>query len=370
MTKKIIILVISILILFLMLTANSFAITAKGANSVYVSKDEIIEGDLFAGAGTITIDGIVTGDLFFGGNTIIINGEVRGDIIGGGNSFILNGIAGDDIRVWCASVTINGKINKSLTAMGSNIALTSNAIVGRDALIGGGTITINGKILGESKVNAETIEISGEITKTALTGKEIILHPSTRIYGNLEYRAKKFEKKEGVFIEGKVKKLPFKKKKSKWLSWKFYAFKLLFMIGAIIIGIALIKLFPKLTRTTSEQIRHYWKSLGIGFLVLICFPIAAGIAAITVIGIPLAVILLFFYFLFLYIGKIFVSLVIGEEILKSRGSASLWALIVGMVIFTVFFNIPYAGGIIKLITVILGLGALSVGVYKVIREVT
>ena len=368
MIKKIIILTISILILIFMLTANSLAITAKGGNSIYVSKDEVIEGDLFVGAGTITIDGVVTGDLFFGGSTIIINGEVKGDIIGGGNSFILNGIAGDDVRIWCASVTINGKINKSLTAMGSNITLTSNAIVERDALIAGGTITINGKILGETKINAQTIEIAGKISKPTIRAEQIILYESAVIHKNLKYSATKFEKKEGAVIEGKVEKLPYKKRKSKWVSWKFYTFKFLFMIGAIIVGILLIKLFPKLSTVTTEQIRQYWKSLGIGFVVLICLPVASVLIAITVIGIPVSLILFLFYFLFLYTGKIFVSLVIGEEILRKRGELSLWALVLGMAIFTVLYNVPYIGWIIKLITIILGLGALSIAIFKSIRQ--
>jgi len=369
MIKKIIILIISILILILILTANSLAITAKEGNSIYISKDEVIEGDLFVGAGTITIDGIVTGDLFFGGNTIIINGEVKGDIIGGGNSFILNGNAGDDVRVWCASVTVNGKINKSLTAMGNNITLTSNAIVEKDALIGGGTITVNGKILGETKIGAETIEISGEIgSSTTLKAKEITLHSSSRIHGNLKYKARKFEKKDGVVIEGKIEKLPYKKKRSKWLNWKFYTFRVLFMIGAIIVGILFIKLFPKFSAITVEQIRRYWKSLGIGFVVLICLPVASVLIAITVIGIPVSLILFLFYFLFIYTGKIFVSLVIGEEILRKKGEFSLWALVLGMVIFTFLYNIPYIGWIIKLITIILGLGALSIAIFKSIRQ--
>ncbi|MCP2521149.1 hypothetical protein NLD30_11990, partial [SCandidatus Aminicenantes bacterium Aminicenantia_JdfR_composite] len=140
-----------------------------------------------------------------------------------------------------------------------------------------------------------------------------------------------------------------------------------FMIGAIIVGILLIKLFPGFSKITVEQIRHYWKSLGIGFVILICLPIASVLIAITVIGIPLSLILLLFYFLFLYIGKILVSLVIGEEILRKKAEFSIWALILGIGIFTVLYNIPYIGWIIKLITIIIGLGALSVAVFKNIK---
>jgi cytoskeletal protein CcmA (bactofilin family) len=352
-----------------MLTANSWAITAKGGNSVYIPKDEVIEGDLFVGAGVIIIDGTVTGDLFFGGNTININGEVKGDIIGGGGSFTLNGVAGDDVRVWCGSITINGKIEKSLTAFGGNVVLTKNSVVKRDVLIGCDEANISGEIFGELRASSGNIQLTGSIGKKAdLKAGAIIISPSAKITGNLKYRAKKVDIKEGAVIEGKIEKLPYKKKKSKWFSWKFYTFKLIFMIGAIIVGLILIKFFPKLTLTTIEQVRSYWKSFGIGFIVLICLPVASVIVAITIIGIPVALILLFFYFLFLYIGKILVSLAVGAKILKSRENASLWALALGMFIFTVLYNIPYIGWIIKLITIILGLGALSVSAFKLTKE--
>ncbi|MFQ6082418.1 MAG: hypothetical protein ACE5WD_03555 [Candidatus Aminicenantia bacterium] len=369
MNKKIILLIILTLILFLLLCANSWATQFKGSSHFSVAKDEVIEGDLFVGGAIINIDGVINGDLFFGGNTININGEVKGDIIGMGGSFTLNGVAGDDVRVWCGSVIINGQIEKSLTAFGGNVVLSKNSLVKRDVFIGGGEAQFKGEIVGELKGGSGTIQLSGIIGKQAELGAEqLTIHPSAKIKGDLKYRARKIDIIKGASIEGKVEKLPFKKKKSKWLNWKFYVFKLLFMIGTIIIGIVLIKLFPKLTGKVSEQVRYYWKSLGIGFVVLVCLPIATALVAITIIGIPLAIILFLFYFLFLYIGKIFVSLVAGEEILKSRESASLWALILGIVIFTILFNIPYVGWLIRLLTMILGLGALSVGSFKALKR--
>jgi len=369
MSKKNILLIISILILFLSFSANSWATQFKSSNSVSVAKDEVVEGDLFAAGAIINIEGVINGDLFFGGNTININGEVKGDIIGMGGSFTLNGVAGDDVRVWCGSVNINGHIEKSLTAFGGNVVFSKNSLVKRDVYIGCGMAQFEGDIGGELRGGAGTIELSGIIGKQVkLKVEQLTIQPSAKIHGNLKYGAQKIDIKEGAVIEGKIEELPYKEKRSKWLSWKFYFFKLLFMIGSIIVGIFLIKFFPDLTDKVSSQVRCYWKSLGIGFIVLICLPIVAIVVAITVIGIPLTVILFLFYFLFLYIGKIFVSLVVGKEILKSRGSVPLWPLILGIGIFTVLFNIPYVGLLIKLITVIIGLGALSVSSFETLKR--
>lgn len=360
MSKKVILLIILTVILFLFCSAHSWGTQFRSARHISISEDEVIEGDLFVGGGIITIDGVITGDLFFGCNTININGEVKGDIIGMAASFTLNGTAGDDVRVWCRSVNINGLIAKSLTAFGQDVVLSKQSIVKRDAIVGCTEAMLEGGILGEIWSGSKILQLSGVVGKQAEFGaKQIIIRPSAEIHGNLKYRAKKIEIMDGASIEGKIEKLPPKKKKSKWLSWKFYVLKMIYMIGAILVGIVMIKLSPDLTIKVTKQVRQYWRSLGVGFVVLICLPIALILVAATVIGIPLAVILLIFYLLFLYTGKIFVSLVIGQEILKSRESASIWALILGIVIFTVLFNIPYVGWLIKLLVMILGLGALS-----------
>lgn len=369
MNKKIIILIALMLILALISFSNSFATQFKSSRHISVSKDEVIDGDLFVAGGIINVDGVINGDLFFGGNTITINGEVKGDIIGMGATFNLNGVAGDDVRVWCGSVIINGRIEKSLTAFGGNVVLFKNSLIKRDVFIGCGDARLEGEILRELRGGSKLLELSGVIGRQAeLEVKKLIIHPTAKIQGNLKYKAGEVDIKKGSTIEGTVERLPFKKKESKWLSWKFYVFKVLFMIGAIIVGIVLIKLFPNLSSKVTQQVRHYWRSLGIGFIVLICLPIATILVVVTVIGIPLAIILMLFYFLFLYIGKIFVGLVVGEEILKSRESSSLWALILGIVIFTILFNIPYIGWLIKLLTVILGLGALSISSVQAVKK--
>ncbi len=360
MAKKLIFMVYILLILFLLCSLTLNAQQVKGGSTVTIAKDEVIEGDLFITGSVIKINGVVTGDLFFGCGTMTVNGEIKGDIIGMSQSFTLNGTANDDIRVWSQVIVINGSVEKSLSAFGEDVVISEQGKIKRDVFLGCKEARLEGDVFGKLKGGAENLQIFGTIGKQVkFDAKNIILHPESKIKDDFKYRAKKLEAKPGSEIEGETVKLPYKKAKSKWQRWSFYFFKVLFLIGTIIVGLLIMKFLPGLTKKTTQQIQSIWQSLGIGFLVLICLPVAAIIVSITIIGVPLAVILFVFYFLFLFLGKIFVSLVFGQKVLKLKENHSYSALILGLLIFTILFSVPYIGWLIKLLVVIVGLGALS-----------
>ncbi|MCH7541465.1 hypothetical protein IH981_01650, partial [Patescibacteria group bacterium] len=131
-------------------------------------------------------------------------------------------------------------------------------------------------------------------------------------------------------------------------------------ISTFIIGLLLIKLFPRFSRETVSTLRKRpWSSLGIGFLTLILTPIVFVILLITVIGIPLALILLALYLISLYLARIFVIYWIGLTLFERTGRKihEVWALIVGLVVYYIITLVPIAGGLATLLVVLFGLGA-------------
>jgi len=98
--------------------------------------------------------------------------------------------------------------------------------------------------------------------------------------------------------------------------------------------------------------------LGIGFLVLVATPIAALIVAITLIGLPLALISVALWLIAIYLAKIFVAAWIGEGLVHSGTQVRSLALplLVGLVIVFVAINLPYIGGILHFLVILLGLG--------------
>ena len=104
-------------------------------------------------------------------------------------------------------------------------------------------------------------------------------------------------------------------------------------------------------------------SAGIGFLILVATPVALLILAVTLIGLPLAIIGLLSWLVFLYLAKIFVAAVIGlalvsvpPERARERLSAIVLPLLLGLAILFVGMNVPYVGGLVSSVVLLFGLG--------------
>jgi hypothetical protein len=113
-----------------------------------------------------------------------------------------------------------------------------------------------------------------------------------------------------------------------------------------------------------------WLSLGLGVGILAGVPVAIIIAAITLIGLPAALMLLAVYLAAIYLAKIWVGAFLGRILLKRSGASTgdWWlGLLVGLLILTIVGFIPYLGGLLRFGVVCLGLGALAAQLYRSLR---
>lgn len=100
----------------------------------------------------------------------------------------------------------------------------------------------------------------------------------------------------------------------------------------------------------------------IGVLFLILFPIVAAIFAATVVGIPLALAVLMLVPLIFVLGYATAALGLANVLLNWTGTLVPWGwslmfLIVGAILIALVSLIPYAGWIIILIALVIGIGA-------------
>ena len=103
------------------------------------------------------------------------------------------------------------------------------------------------------------------------------------------------------------------------------------------------------------------KAGGIGFITLVTVPVAFIILAVTIIGLPVALLSLALWGAGIYLSKIVVAEFVGRSILKTRNAVSLLA---GLVLVVVAVDLPWIGGLINFLLILLGLGALAVSIYK------
>jgi hypothetical protein len=132
-----------------------------------------------------------------------------------------------------------------------------------------------------------------------------------------------------------------------------------------------MKLFPAFFSGAIGDLRN-WISAGAGFVALIATPIAAILLCITLIGLPVAIGVLFVYVAGLYLAKILVGAYLGRELIgakDSTGLPTLLGLLVGVAILQAVFLVPIGGGILRFAVLCAGLGALLVRMRQTIARV-
>ena len=97
-----------------------------------------------------------------------------------------------------------------------------------------------------------------------------------------------------------------------------------------------------------------------GFVLLIAGTVLILLVAVTIIGIPLAVIMTLLLVLAIMLSGLFVSFSFGRALfnmLKFKTS-DMVVFLIGFLILNGLFYIPIAGGLIKLVAISLGFGAI------------
>jgi len=384
LNKKRFFLFSGLLIVIIFLTTLSLASGASIEDSkrnVYISEEEIIESNFIQVGNTIDFNGQAQKDVIVAGGTINITGPVKGDVlVTGGTVRILGDVTGN-VRSMGGTIEINGKVGKNVNAFGGVVIIREDAEIGWDVLIFAGSIEIRGKVGGDIKGGGSNVILANEVggnvdLKIDTEDNEksyLVLYPTTDIGGNLTYTSlRKAEIKEGAKIAGEtiykstISPIVSIENTSGIFSFMgkiFLMGKILALLGLLIIGLIIILLARKTSKTIGEKmIEKPWTSLGWGAVYLIVTPVILILVAITVIGIPLSLIALAVYIISLYLTKIFVGIILGQKLLKwasKKQEVSLvWAMILGVVVFYILTNLPFIGWIISLLGVCWALGAM------------
>ena len=202
-----------------------------------VPKGETLRGDL-AATGAVVVDGVVDGDCASLGGSVTVNGEVRGDVAAMGGP-----------------VHVSGKVRGDMAAVGGDVTLDSNAEVDGDVSLLGGKLN-----------KAEGATVKGTVTNVDLGLAKAFLPLASK----LRYAPELAEKLS-----------PFKRVVG------FFMF-LIFASGMGLMTVLLTVFFPKQVEAAAAMMKaDFWKTAGIGALiVMLTFP-GLLLMAVSILGIPL-----------------------------------------------------------------------------------
>jgi hypothetical protein len=374
-------LLMSVFFLFLLFPACVSAYEVKTGTTVYIDKDEVIEGNLYAGANIITIDGIVKGDVICGGQTININGRVEGDVICGGQSINLNGFIDGSARVAGNTININNEITRGVQAFGASIIFGTDAQIKRDVFVAGAFGDMRGQIEGDLHGALANLTLDGKVDKNVKLrlderirdkksgfskGLEapLIVTKNAIINGNLYYTSGIEAKiEDGATINGETGHSYIKSKREKNSGVENWAWELLFSIFAsLVVGLVIVNIFGEKVKKMTEVMKTKISlSIGIGVIIMFITPLIILFLLITIIGAPLSLMLLALFMIALYISKIFTAIIIGDYLFQKtmkKKQTLLWSMVLGIVATYFIYSIPVLGWLLCLFATWYGLGGL------------
>ena len=284
--------------------------------------------------------------------TVVIRGTVAGNLNGFAGDIVITetGVVTGDVSVATGSLRIEGTVGGSVSAGAGVVTLAQSGVVDGDLSAGAGTVTIDGAIDGDATVGAETITLG----------------PASQISGQLRYDGT-LTQQSGAIVQGSVIEDqsiggfgPVGVSAHSWPSVGWLD-SLYGLFANLLLGAILLFVLPGFSnRVAGEVADSTGRSALIGLLVLIGVPFVLAVTALTIVGIPLAILGLFGYAFLVWVGVVYGEFAIGRWVLgRWQDEPNRWyALGVGLVLFTVIGLVPILGGLAVFGALLVGLGAL------------
>ena len=350
MKKKLVIITIFLLVIA---TIPVFATdkNAFKAGDTINSEEEVNSTSFFAG-NNINLSSTIDGLSFVAGNNIIVSNKQDYLFVAGNNIEVVNADT-KDAFVAGNSVTIESSKIRDLYVAAEDITITSD--ITRDAYIGGNKVTINGAIEGDLELDAD----------------EIIIGEKASVNGTLKYPEKanikiaetaKVQNKETY----KVKEVNTEVTIKDTIISAVISFLSLLLVAFILLATNK-KLFKQISKE-EKSVSYFLKNSLIGLGLLLLIPLLAIIALFTVIGIPISIIVLLLYGIFIYISLIPTAYYLGGWILKDKITNEYVLLGISLFVIFVIKYIPIIGGLVNFIFLIFGFAILLKQMKKSMHE--
>ena len=259
----------------------------------------------------------------------------------------------------------------SAAAATDHVVITGGAVVpagqtAGDVVVLDGTVTIAGRATGD------VVSVSGPVRVTGRVDGDLIavsdrasLGPAARVGGDLRYGDERPVLAPGASVGGEISNEDWDDAGNGWGWVSAFAWWLAVSVSTLIVGVLLVWLAPGALYAAERAVRaHLGATIGWGIAIAIGVPLLAILALVTVVGIPFGVALLLAAIPVLLVAYVTTAWIVGRRVLRNRSTSPWAALFAGWAILRVLALIPVAGGLVGLAATVVGLGALTVALWR------
>ena len=318
------------------------------------------------GGGAVAVEGHVDGDLIIAGGTVTVNGTVAGDLQVAAGTLQMNGEVRGSARVVGGEIILRGPNGEDLVAAGGRIDLTSQGRVGRDVVVGAGELRTAGPVGRDLIVSGGEAVLSSPVGRGVRADvRRLRLEDGAQVAGDLVYASwDPAELAPGAIVGGRVEP-----RSSEWQTRPdtlapVYGWIRAF-IGLVALGLLLVLLFPSFSDRTVATLRASpWASLGVGAATVIGVPIAAIVIfmiGLIVGGWWLGLIVLSLYLIAVVSSFPIAGVFLGRWLIErfgKRRAGAIGALLLGVTVLLLAGILPVLGALVLLAAMLFGTGAL------------
>ena len=357
--------------------ASALATETRKGESVGVSSDETIKGDIFLFGERVRVDGTVDGDVFVFGNDAIVSGHVKGDVIAFAKFLQINGTVDGNIRATTNTLTIRGTVSRNVLTLDEIMNLESPGKIGGSLTIFMDNLHLEGSLGRDILGFGKHFTLSGKVGGNArLKGDELTINSGAEVDGPIRFEGThEAEVATGAKLASPVE-FHQQEHKPHYMEGHYYVWRVIWTAAFILFGVVLFLLLPKFTEETIASAELVGAPIGLGVLIFFGVPIAAAIACITIVGIPLAVLAFGFWLLMLFCAELVVGTVVGRWILGRAHDTG--GLIGRMALGFVLVRLVYTGleqvhviGLLSGLAIWMwGMGSISLALYRRLQPTT
>jgi hypothetical protein len=200
-------------------------------------------------------------------------------------------------------------------------------------------------------------------------GGQLTIGPSAVIGGTVRFRGpRNADVAPGAQVAGGVENLrrDFRIADRRQVRTALAAAAIAWVVGWALVGVLILGVAPTATRTLTGTLRaRPLASVLLGLAVLLGTPIAVVMLLVSIIGIPLALLALLGYLLILPLGYLASVTAVADSLLallrRPGGPGTGLRILAFLVMLVVFFfaaRLPFVGGLLVLLMILLGTGAI------------
>ncbi len=365
-------------ILFILSSSSVSAAVYRNGNRIDIPKGQDVKESLYISGKSINIDANVDGDIFCAAQTVRITGRVNGDVICGAQSIVVTGEINGNLRAGAQSIDLEGIINRNANLFGQNIEISSGSAIMGEANIWSQDVDVRGVVTKKLDGGAQIMTILGKVGEVDVHVEELSVGPEAVVQNNLTYTSlNKAKLSANSLVGGQIlqRQPPASPEKTQSQNRRptrsvLGIGRIISLIVQLILATLIVAFFAKpMNSASAVMYKKILPTLGIGLLILIFTPVIMVIIALTLIGIPLSILLLFVYIFSFFIGRVLAAGVVGRLLLEKfwvdKKENDMWSVIIGIIAMWFIFSIPIVGSILSVIVLIWGLG----GVYYLFRPI-